>query len=198
MKLLNFSNLFAILFFALALVSCGGGDTGTVAEDTEAATEDTENTEDTAPEEDATDETSDETPAANIVGLAQGSDNLSTLVTALQAAELVEVLNGEGPFTVFAPTNEAFEALGETLTDLLKPENKEKLAGILKYHVVSGKVMAADIQDGAVATVNGAEVELSTADGVKLNGEATVTTADVEASNGVVHIIDKVILPPAE
>jgi uncharacterized surface protein with fasciclin (FAS1) repeats len=132
-----------------------------------------------------------------IVALAQETADLSTLVTALQAAGLVDVLNGEGPFTVFAPTNEAFKALGTTLDDLLKPENKEKLAAILKYHVVSGKVMAADITDGQkAATLNGAEITITTTGGVKLNGKATVTTADVAASNGVVHIIDAVILPP--
>ncbi|GAB4401767.1 MAG: hypothetical protein OHK0053_24920 [Microscillaceae bacterium] len=186
------------LFFALSLiamslffVNCGGGTDGeatdkqdSTAVDSSDAAEPTE-----APEE--------AEKAKNIVGLAQETEALSTLVKALQAADLVSALEGEGPFTVFAPTNEAFAALGTTLDDLLKPENKEKLAGILKYHVVSGMLKSTDLKDGQkAATLNGAEVTISTKDGVSLNGKAKVTMADVEASNGVVHIIDTVILPP--
>lgn len=185
----------AIGSIALFSMNCGGSgeaaktDSTTVAKDSVVAEKE---------EEPKTDET--KADAKTIVALAQGTENLSTLVKALQAAGLVEALSAEGPFTVFAPTNEAFAALGTTLDDLLKPENKEKLAGILKYHVVSGKVMAADLKDGQkAATLNGAEITISTKDGVKLNdGKATVTTADVAASNGVVHIINAVILPPAK
>lgn len=122
-------------------------------------------------------------------------ENFSTLVAAVKAAGLVETLSGEGPFTVFAPTNEAFAKIPEeTLADLLKPENKEKLVGILTYHVVAGKVMSSDVAAGAVATVNGAEATISTEGGVKID-EANVVKVDVEASNGVIHVIDTVIMP---
>jgi uncharacterized surface protein with fasciclin (FAS1) repeats len=124
------------------------------------------------------------------------ANNFSTLVAAVTAADLVETLSGEGPFTVFAPTDEAFAALPAGVLDaLLLPENKAVLAQILTYHVVSGKVMAADVTDGDVPTVEGNTIALSTAMGVTVNG-ANVVTADVEASNGVVHAIDAVILPP--
>nr|WP_245546046.1 fasciclin domain-containing protein [Marivirga tractuosa] len=138
-----------------------------------------------------------EEESKDIVALAMETESLSTLVSAVKAGGLVETLQGDGPFTVFAPTNAAFEALPEgTLEDLLKPENKEKLASILTYHVVAGKVMSTDLSDGMKAkTVNGAEVTIKTADGVKVNG-ANVVTADVKASNGVVHVIDAVIMPP--
>ncbi len=134
----------------------------------------------------------------NIVETAIDAGNFTTLASALTAAGLVETLQGEGPFTVFAPTDDAFAKIpAETLTDLLKPENKEKLAGILTYHVVSGKVMAADVTKLTSAkTVNGQEVKVDAASGVKIN-DATVTTADVEASNGVIHIIDTVLMPAA-
>ena len=136
--------------------------------------------------------------AKNIVELAVGSESLSTLVAAVQAGGLVETLSGEGPFTVFAPTNDAFAALPDGVLDmLLKPENKDKLAAILTYHVVGGKVMSTDLQDGqTAATVQGDEIKVDLSDGAKIN-DATVVTADVEATNGVVHIIDKVILPPS-
>lgn len=132
----------------------------------------------------------------DIVSLAVQTDILSTLVAAVQAADLVEVLQSDGPFTVFAPTNEAFAALPEgTLESLLLEENKEMLISILTYHVVSGKVMSTDLSDGMTAeTVQGSEISISVGDGVTING-ANVVMADVEASNGVVHIIDQVILP---
>ena len=135
----------------------------------------------------------------DIVGLAIETESLSTLVAALKAADLVSILQGDGPFTVFAPTDEAFAALPEgTLENLLKPENKDQLVGILTYHVVAGKVMSTDLSDGMMAeTVNGAKITFTTADGAKVNG-SNVVTADVEATNGIVHIIDSVILPPSE
>lgn len=139
-----------------------------------------------------------ESPAAagTIVDVASANPDFSTLVAAVQAAGLAETLSGTGPFTVFAPTNAAFEALPAGVLDaLLLPENKETLAKILTYHVVPGAVMAADVTDGDVATVEGQNVTLSTADGVTVNG-AKVVTADVAASNGVIHVIDAVILPP--
>ena len=134
----------------------------------------------------------------NVVEQAQETASLSTLVTALQAAGLVETLSGEGPFTVFAPTNDAFAALPDGVLDmLLQPENKDKLVAILTYHVVSGKIMSADLKDGqTAATVQGEEISVSTTDGVTING-ATVSTADIGVSNGVVHVIDQVILPPS-
>ena len=142
-------------------------------------------------------EMADEAEApGTIVDIAAGAADFGTLVAAAQAAGLVETLNGEGPFTVFAPTDAAFAALPEGLVDaLLLPENKDVLTKILTYHVVPGTVMAADIADGDVATVEGQNVTLSTADGVTVNG-ATVIQADIVASNGVVHVIDAVIVPP--
>mgnify|MGYP005633607939 CR=1 FL=1 len=134
----------------------------------------------------------------DIVDLAVGADNLKTLVAAVKAAGLVETLKGDGPFTVFAPTDAAFAALpAGTLEMLLKPENKSKLVAILTYHVVAGKVMSTDLSNGQkAATVNGEKVTVSIANGtVKISG-AKVIAADVKAKNGVVHIIDKVILPP--
>ncbi len=134
---------------------------------------------------------------ATIVELAMQTDALSTLVQAVKAADLVETLNSEGPFTVFAPTNEAFNALPSgTLESLLQPENKSTLSSILTYHVVPGKIMASDLEDGmTVETVQGAEITISLGDNAMVN-DATVTQADIEADNGVVHIIDTVILPP--
>jgi transforming growth factor-beta-induced protein len=135
--------------------------------------------------------------AGDIVEVASGNADFSTLVAAVQAAGLVETLQGDGPFTVFAPTNEAFAALPEGLVDaLLLPENVEVLQAILTYHVVPAKVLAADVADGEVATVQGEEVTLSTAGGVKVN-EATVVATDVMASNGVIHVIDSVLVPPS-
>jgi uncharacterized surface protein with fasciclin (FAS1) repeats len=134
----------------------------------------------------------------DIVDLAVGNDNLKTLVAAVKAGGLVEVLKGDGPFTVFAPTDEAFAALPKgTLEMLLKPENKDKLVAILTYHVVSGKVMSTDLKNGQqAATVQGEKVKVSiNGKTVKIN-DAKVIAADVKASNGVVHVIDKVILPP--
>lgn len=134
----------------------------------------------------------------NIVELAVGTESLSTLVTAVKAAGLVETLSGNGPFTVFAPTNAAFEALPDgTLESLLKPENKDQLVAVLTYHVVGAKVMSTDLKEGQKAkTVQGEEVTISLKGGASVNG-AKVAMADVKASNGVVHVIDKVILPPS-
>ncbi len=134
--------------------------------------------------------------AGDIVAVASATEGFSTLVAALTAGGLVETLQGEGPFTVFAPTDAAFAALPAGLLDkLLLPENKAVLVSILTYHVVPGMVMSADIMAGDVATVEGSSVKLDTSYGVKVN-DATVTTADVAASNGVIHVIDAVIVPP--
>lgn len=132
----------------------------------------------------------------DIVDTAVDAGSFSTLVAAVEAAGLVETLKGEGPFTVFAPTDEAFAALPEgTVEELLKPENKDQLTAILTYHVVPGKVMSGDLSDDmSAATVNGAEVMIDLDNGVMVE-DANVVTADIETSNGVIHVIDKVILP---
>ena len=145
--------------------------------------------------EEKMDSATEQMAPGTIVDVAVGAGNFATLVAAVTAADLVETLSGEGPFTVFAPTDEAFAALPAGVLDaLLLPENKATLAKILTYHVVSGKVMAADVTDGDVATVEGSTIKLSTANGVTVNG-ANVISADVAASNGVIHAIDAVILP---
>lgn len=132
----------------------------------------------------------------DIIDTAVGAGNFTTLVAAVEAAGLVDTLKGEGPFTVFAPTDEAFAALpAGTVEDLLKPENKDKLASILTYHVVPGKVMSGDLTEGMkAATVQGDEVTITLDGGAKVDG-ANVTTADIEAKNGVIHVIDAVIMP---
>ena len=132
----------------------------------------------------------------DIVATAVAAGSFTTLVAAVQAAGLVDTLKGEGPFTVFAPTDEAFAALPEgTVETLLKPENKDQLVAILTYHVVAGKVMSGDLTNNMMATtVQGSDVKIMTEGGVTVNG-ANVTAADIETSNGVIHIIDAVILP---
>jgi uncharacterized surface protein with fasciclin (FAS1) repeats len=134
--------------------------------------------------------------AKDIVDTAAGAGSFTTLLAAAEAAGLVDTLKSEGPFTVFAPTDEAFAALpAGTVEDLLKPENKEMLAGILTYHVIAGKVMSTDLTDDMEATtVQGTTVMIDLDNGVMVD-DANVTTADIEATNGVIHIIDKVIMP---
>lgn len=132
----------------------------------------------------------------DIVGVASANPTTSTLVTALDAAGLVSTLQGPGPFTVFAPTDDAFAALPAGVLDkLVQPQNKDALTKILTYHVVSGEVPSSKVTDGDVPTLEGQSITLSTANGVTVNG-AKVTTPDVEASNGVIHLIDTVLLPP--
>ena len=138
--------------------------------------------------------------AADIVDPAVSAGQFKTLVAAVTAAGLVDTLKGTGPFTVFAPTDEAFAKLPEgTVESLLKPENKSKLVAILTYHVIPGKVMSGDIAGKklSVATVQGGPVSVNAMSGVMIN-DANVVTADIAASNGVIHVIDKVILPPQE
>ena len=132
-----------------------------------------------------------------IVQVATGAGQFDTLVAAVKAAGLAETLSGDGPFTVFAPTDAAFAALPTgTVEDLLKPENKDKLVAVLTYHVVPGKVMSTDLTEGmTAATVQGANVTITLEGGPKVNG-AVISGPDVEASNGVIHVIDSVILPP--
>lgn len=132
-----------------------------------------------------------------VVDIAVGSADHTTLVAAVSAAGLVETLSGAGPFTIFAPTNAAFAALpAGTVEDLLKPENKEKLTSILTYHVVAGNVMAAQLSDGQkVVTLNGQELTVAIKEGVVTINGATVVAADLAGSNGVIHVVDGVILP---
>ena len=134
---------------------------------------------------------------ADIVDTAVAAGSFSTLVDAVQAADLVETLKGDGPFTVFAPTDEAFAKLpAGTVEMLLQPENKDKLVAVLTYHVVAGKVMSGDIAGKRVApeTVQGRPIAVNATSGVMVN-DARVVAADVEATNGVIHVIDKVLLP---
>jgi uncharacterized surface protein with fasciclin (FAS1) repeats len=133
----------------------------------------------------------------NIIETAVNHGSFKTLVAAVTAAELVETLSGKGPFTVFAPLDEAFAALpAGTVESLIEPANKAKLQGILTYHVVAGKVLSTDLTDGMKAkTVNGAEITIHLKDGKVLVNDAEVVTADVETDNGVIHIINKVIMP---
>jgi uncharacterized surface protein with fasciclin (FAS1) repeats len=172
---------------ALVLAGCGGGsDSATEAEPTPTA----EATQEAMETEAAMEE------PGTIVEVAAANEDFSTLVAAVEAAGLVETLSGEGPFTVFAPTNDAFAALPAGVLDaLLLPENKDTLTKILTYHVVAGEVTSDQITDGDVPTVEGQNVTVSTAEGVTVNG-ATVIAADVDASNGVIHVIDAVLIPP--
>lgn len=136
-----------------------------------------------------------------IVEIAAGNEDFSTLVTAVKAAGLAEALSGKGPLTVFAPTNEAFKKLpAGALENLLKPENKDQLAAVLKYHVASGAVKAADVvKVDSVKTLQGDEVEVQASNGtVMLNGKAKVVKTDIMASNGVIHVIDTVLLPTSK
>ena len=133
---------------------------------------------------------------SDIVETALAANNFSTLATALGAAGLIETLKSEGPFTVFAPTDAAFAKVPQqTLNDLLQPENKKKLAAILTYHVVPGKVSSNEvIEMNSATTLQGQELNISKQDGVKIN-EAKVIVTDIEATNGVIHIIDSVLMP---
>ncbi|MEM7024611.1 MAG: fasciclin domain-containing protein [Pseudomonadota bacterium] len=136
--------------------------------------------------------------AADIVDTAVSADDFNTLVAAVEAAGLVETLKGEGPFTVFAPTDEAFAALPEgTVENLLKPENKDQLVAVLTYHVVPGKTMSGDLAGKSldVASVQGEEISIDATGSDVMIDDAKVTQADIETSNGVIHVIDAVILP---
>ncbi|SNC64434.1 Uncaracterized surface protein containing fasciclin (FAS1) repeats [Hymenobacter gelipurpurascens] len=137
------------------------------------------------------------TPDKNIVQNAVQAKSVSTLVKAVQAAGLAETLSGTGPFTVFAPTNEAFDKLPKGALDgLLKPESKDKLKGVLTYHVVAGRLLAQDLKDGQeLTTVNGEKIKVSVKDGKVMINNANVAIADVISSNGVTHVIDNVLLP---
>ncbi|MBK6825934.1 MAG: fasciclin domain-containing protein [Chitinophagaceae bacterium] len=184
---MNFSTV--LLFSAIAISSCNNSGDKKPAEDTTTTTTTTTvTTQETTPPVEV---------AKDIVDIAAGSADHSTLVAAVKAAGLVETLKGAGPFTVFAPTNAAFNALpAGTVDNLLKPENKADLTNVLTYHVVAGTLKAADLTNGQkLKTVQGTDLTVSIKDGkVMING-ANVTAADLMASNGVIHVIDAVVLP---
>jgi uncharacterized surface protein with fasciclin (FAS1) repeats len=174
---------------ALLLAACGDdGDSGTTA-----ATP--------APTTAASSATTMAMASETIVDIAAGNEDFSTLVSAVQAAGLGETLAGDGPFTVFAPTDEAFAAVPKAALDaLLEPANKETLTRILTYHVVAGEVMAADVQPGAVTTVEGSDFTVSREDGGLVitdgaGGRARIVDTDIVGSNGVIHVIDAVLIP---
>ena len=186
----------------LVVLSACGSDSNdadeAVTTDAPAATEapaDDMAEEDMAEEDMAEDDMAE---AGTIVDVAVANGSFNTLVAAVTAADLVDTLSSEGPFTVFAPTDDAFAALPEGLVDcLLLEENVDALSAILTYHVVSGAVMSTDLTDGPVATVQGEEITVDLTDGVTLNDSVAVAAADVEASNGVIHVIDGVLVPPS-
>jgi uncharacterized surface protein with fasciclin (FAS1) repeats len=167
------------LVASIAFTACGSDSANTEETETEESVVETETVE-----------------ATDIVALAVATEGFSTLVAALTAAGLVETLQGEGPFTVFAPNDAAFAALPEGLLEkLLLPENIAVLTSILTYHVVGAKVLSTEVVAGDAASVEGSNLALATDMGVMVN-DATVIQADVEASNGVIHVIDKVLVPP--
>lgn len=180
----KFALLAVVPVLALGVAACGDDEEepaaaapATTAEQTESAPATTEEA------------------SQDIVAVAQGTEDLSTLVEAVTAADLAETLQGEGPFTVFAPTNAAFEALPEGALDELL-QNKQELTDVLTYHVVEGEMRAADLEDGqTLTTVNGEELTVSIEGDEVRVGDATVAMPDVAASNGVVHVIDSVLMP---
>lgn len=187
-----------VLILALALAACGGTEAPAENVNTNMAEE--ENAANNAePVEEPTPTEVMEEPMPSIAAIAAGDENFSTLVTALDAAGLVETLDGEGDFTVFAPTNDAFAALGSDLDAVLA--DKELLTQVLLYHVVDGKVMSPDaiaLAGNDVETLSGDMISLSLdGDNLMIN-DAMVTTADIEASNGVIHVIDAVLIPPSD
>ncbi len=176
MKLSHIAVIAALAVASLGVVACGSSDSETTAS--------------TA----ATTTMSDETIAA----VASGNADLSTLVAALKAGDLVTTLEGTGPYTVFAPTNAAFADIQSTVDTLLEPGNKTDLQQVLTYHVVPGTYTAADLKDGQkLKTVEGQDLTVSIKDGVVKVNDATVEATDITASNGVVHVINKVLVPPA-
>ena len=176
MKLSHIAVIAALAVASLGVVACGSSDSETTAS--------------TA----ATTTMSDETIAA----VAAGNADLSTLVAALKAGDLVTTLEGTGPYTVFAPTNAAFADIQSTVDTLLEPGNKTDLQQVLTYHVVPGTYTAADLKDGQkLKTVEGQDLTVSIKDGVVKVNDATVEATDITASNGVVHVINKVLVPPA-
>ena len=180
----------------VALSACGS-DSNDASSSTEAMAETTDAMAETTDAMAETTEAMAEEPGT-IVDVAVAAGSFNTLVAAVAAAELVDALSADGPLTVFAPTDDAFGALPAGLVDcLLLPENKEALSAILTYHVVDGAVMSTDLTDGPVPTLQGEEVTVDLTDGVTLNDSVKVVTADIEASNGVIHVVDGVLVPPS-
>jgi uncharacterized surface protein with fasciclin (FAS1) repeats len=184
----------------LTAAACSDDDSSDAA--ASEATEETAANSTPAAEDMPTDTEGDAATDATIVDIAASNPDFSTLVSAVEAAGLAETLAGPGPLTVFAPTNDAFAKLpAGTVESLLEPANKDQLAGILTYHVVPAEVMAADVTAGDVSTVNGAAFSVSTEGGVVITdgqgGTANVVQTDIVASNGVIHVIDAVLLPPS-
>lgn len=192
---------------ALALVAVAGVTVAACSDNDSSDASAREMSEDPATSPTVTDDNrqsdmADEPATNTIVDIAASNPDFSTLVAAVQAAGLAETLSGPGPFTVFAPTNEAFAKLpAGTVESLLDPANKDKLTSILTYHVVPGEVLAADVAAGNVTTVNGSTFSVSTNGGVLISdgqgGTAKVVRTDIAASNGVIHVIDAVLLPPS-
>ena len=177
MKLTHIAVIGALAVASLGVVACGSSDTETTASTTATTMA-------------MTDET--------IAAVATGNKDLSTLVAALKAGDLVTTLEGKGPYTVFAPTNAAFADIQSTVDTLLEPGNKTDLQQVLTYHVVPGTYTAADLKDGQkLKTVEGQDLTVSIKDGVVKVNDATVEATDITASNGVVHVINKVLVPPA-
>jgi uncharacterized surface protein with fasciclin (FAS1) repeats len=175
---------------SLALVACGSDDSDS-AESAETTAAET-----TTAEEESTATTEAAAPELDIVDTAVEAGSFTTLATLLTDAGLVETLKGDGPFTVFAPTDDAFAAVPQETLDALAAD-PDLLTSVLTYHVVAGEVPAADVTAGSVETLNGESIEITTDGGVTINGSSTVTTADVFATNGVIHVIDAVLLPPS-
>jgi uncharacterized surface protein with fasciclin (FAS1) repeats len=194
--------LLALLMIAMfAASACSSADAQKMADKTnekvkEEANEEVE--EQKAEGEAAANAAAEEATTVDVAETLVKTGNHTTLRAAVDAAGLTQTLKGAGPFTVFAPTDDAFKALpAGTVEELLKPENKEKLAGILTYHVVPAKVMAADVATMEADTVNGAKASVVVAeDGAVTYAGATVTETDLNATNGVVHVIDAVVMPP--
>ncbi len=200
MRSRSLSILTIALTSVVGLAACGSeastesADTVAVVETTVTPTETVAATETTAAA--AATETSAPAALVDIVDTAVAAGSFTTLAKLLTDAGLVETLKGAGPFTVFAPTDAAFAAVPKETLDALAAD-KDLLVKVLTYHVVSGGVMAADVKPGEVPTVEGSVLTVSVADGKVMVNDATVTTADVKASNGVIHVIDKVLMPPA-
>jgi uncharacterized surface protein with fasciclin (FAS1) repeats len=196
-------NLIALLLIAgLGSASCGGAPAAPDTDKMQAEADAAAAEEQAKAQEEALAKAEADAKAAmtlDIVDTALAAGTFTTLAQALTAAELIETLKGPGPFTVFAPTDAAFAKLdAETLASLLTPEGKEKLKAILTYHVLSDKVMAADAVAGEVATVNGAKATIAAnEDGTMTYSGATITTTDINCTNGVIHVIDTVVMPPA-
>ncbi|MFO8233375.1 MAG: fasciclin domain-containing protein [Longimonas sp.] len=183
----------SMLLFAAVLVvgltACGGGDAPDSSDDSG---------DDMAAEDDAPAMTQD---SLTIVDIAVSDARFTTLVTALDSTDLVSSLSEDGPFTVFAPTNEAFEALPDgALDDLIGADDKSDLEGILLYHVVEGETLSDDLEDGeqTVTTMQGDDLTIEVSDEGVMVGEGQVVEADIEAANGVIHVVDSVLMPPEE